>query len=112
MEALKANRPKLSISAHFEHCLCGEVPYRPQQFTTNCVNECTVFSVSLCSKNGDQHTLPLIGKLLLSLDKDMYEQLGLQGNPSCYQKHRHGDDINCPMSYDMILCYVQWCRWI
>ena len=31
------------------------------------------------------------GKLVLSLVKDTYEQLGLQGSPSCYQKkHRYG----------------------
>ena len=32
------------------------------------------------------------GKLVLSLVKDTYEQLGLQGSPSRYQKqHRYGN---------------------
>jgi hypothetical protein len=34
----------------------------------------------------------VVGKLVLSLIKDTYEQLGLQGSPSRYQKkHRYGN---------------------
>lgn len=35
------------------------------------------------------------GKLVLSVVKDTYEQLGLQGRPSHYQKqHRHGNSLS------------------
>ena len=33
----------------------------------------------------------LLGKLVLSVTKDTYEQLGLQGVQSRYQDHRYGE---------------------
>ena len=31
----------------------------------------------------------------MSVDKDLYEELGIQGTQSRYQKHRYGNTVIC-----------------
>lgn len=40
------------------------------------------------------NALDCLGKLMLSVDKDTFEELGLQGKCSRYQKHRHGEQMS------------------
>jgi len=44
---------------------------------------------SCCGQHN--HVVNLVGTLIMSVDKDTYEELGLQGKNSIYQKHRYGE---------------------